>query len=100
MRGGAPLGRSLTGQVTVGSPRSDGGDQAVSDELLRKEPYRDERPLTMVSFPRLVIQSLQSGLLLHNMRVSPWNCSTSILISSRFIHILPVMGMEIKRFEV
>jgi hypothetical protein len=49
MRGGAPLGRSLTGQVTVGSPRSDGGDQAVSDELLRKEPYRDERPLTMVS---------------------------------------------------
>ena len=51
MRGGAPLGRSLTGQVTVGSPRSDGGDQAVSDELLRKEPYRDERPLTMVSRP-------------------------------------------------
>jgi hypothetical protein len=49
MRGGAPLGRSLTGQVTVGSPRSDVGDQAVSDELLRKEPYRDERPLTMVS---------------------------------------------------
>jgi len=49
MRGGAPLGRTLTGQVTVGSPRTEGGDQAVSDELLKKEPYRDERPLTMVS---------------------------------------------------
>ena len=48
LRGGAPLGRSLTGQVTVGSPRAEGGSQVVSDELQRKEPYRDERPLTMV----------------------------------------------------
>jgi hypothetical protein len=48
LTGGVPLGRSLTGQITVGSPRSDGGDHVLSDDGLETEPYRDERPLTKV----------------------------------------------------
>jgi hypothetical protein len=90
MRGGAPLGRSLTGQVTVGSPRSDGGDQAVSDELLRKEPYRDERPLTMVSpLPTLDAKltiRLTSRLHAHQLWELPYSDSHPPLIHSHTLN--------------
>jgi hypothetical protein len=86
MRGGAPLGRSLTGQVTVGSPtrRSDGGDGMISSELQKKEPYRDERPLTMVRPLRYPYphRANEPGILLNSMRLSPRNCFTSLLIRS------------------
>jgi hypothetical protein len=48
---GVPLGRSVTGHVTVGSPRAEGGggDLDLSQEVGGKEPYRDQRPITKVS---------------------------------------------------
>jgi hypothetical protein len=47
---GAPLGRSVTGHVTLGSPRGGpGGELDSSQELVGKEPYRDHRPITKVS---------------------------------------------------
>jgi hypothetical protein len=48
LTGGAPLGRSVTGQITIGSPRSD-GSEVLSEDMQGKEPYKDERPLTKVS---------------------------------------------------
>ena len=49
---GAPLGRSNTGHVTVGSPRAGEGvgpEEDLDEEVRRKEPYRDNRPITKVS---------------------------------------------------
>lgn len=50
--GGVPLGRSMTGHVTVGSPRAEGTgagpDLGLDEEVRRSEAYRDSRPVTRV----------------------------------------------------
>lgn len=91
LTGGAPLGRTTTGQVTVGSPRSDGGSAELDEEVKRKEAYRDTRPVTRVSAPLpKPLQSLSSltlthhsGLLLHFMRLGSRYGSDPLLFRTR-----------------
>ena len=104
LTGEVPLGRSLTGQITVGSPRSDGGDRVLSEDGLETEPYRDERPLTKVSYtlslPITDALTDDSGILLNHMCLSPRNGSPQIRVCARFVHSFPIMGLEIIRLEV
>lgn len=93
LTGGVPLGRSTTGHVTVGSPRAGDGsgpDEELSEEIRRKEAYRDNRPATKVSdlnddtdFWLCIVLILSIGLLFTHMRLSTRYCSHPILVSSR-----------------
>lgn len=102
LTGGAPLGRSVTGQVTVGSPRSDAASAELDEEVRRKEAYRDIRPVTrvgpiFVSDPWQYIPLTHSGVLLHLVRLGPRHSADPLLLRAGQLHPLPIVGLEIVR---
>lgn len=91
LTGGAPLGRSTTGHVTVGSPRSTAGPAEPEGTRREDEAYRDSRPVNRVSF--LSLNSLFFPFLLVPLLLLFCSCQLDLLArradpSGLFLHLV------------